>query len=120
MDIKSAKILQPLPPYKKSLYGFLRISRAKNRLSIAKQFEILIFQNFKFSGKISKKIIGYKISKNSPASATLQNESLWTLEGIQSKKLHASSNNIRFIQNSKIQIFWFSTHVEVLEKFRKK
>jgi hypothetical protein len=54
----------------------------------------LSFQNFKISGKNSKKINGYKISKNSAAFATLQIESLWTLEGIQSKKPLASSQTI--------------------------
>jgi hypothetical protein len=40
MAIKSAKILQPLPPYKKSLYGLLRESRAKNRsLPVSKFLE---------------------------------------------------------------------------------
>jgi hypothetical protein len=33
-------------------------------LFIAKQIEILSFKNFKFSGKNSKKINAYKISKN--------------------------------------------------------
>jgi hypothetical protein len=94
MAINSAKILQPLPPYKKSVYGLLRQSRAKNRMFLAKQFEILSFQNFKFSGKNSKNINGYKISKNSPTFATLKKESLWTLEGIQSKKPLASSQTI--------------------------
>jgi hypothetical protein len=82
MAIKSAKIHRPL---------LLKESRAKNRLFLAKQIEILSFNNFKFSGKISKKINGYKISKNSPAFATLQKDSLWTLEGIQSKKSIVSS-----------------------------
>jgi hypothetical protein len=76
-------------------------------LFLAKQFDILSFQNFKFSGKNSKKINDYKISKNSPASVTLQKETLWTLEGIQSKKPLASSQKIRNIQNSKFQIFRF-------------
>jgi hypothetical protein len=72
MAIKSAKILQPLPPCKKILYGLLRESRAKNHKFLGKQFEILSFKNFKFSGKNSKKINAYKISKNSPGFATLQ------------------------------------------------
>jgi hypothetical protein len=46
----------------------------------------LSFQNFKFSGNILTKINGYKISKTSPALATLQKESLLTPKGIQSKK----------------------------------
>jgi hypothetical protein len=41
-------------------------------LSFAQQFDILSFQNFKISGKNSKKINGYKISNNSPSFATLQ------------------------------------------------
>jgi hypothetical protein len=45
----------------------MRESRAKNRLFLAKQSEILSFQNLKFSGKICKKINSYKISNNSPA-----------------------------------------------------
>jgi hypothetical protein len=49
MDIKSANILQPLAPYKKSFYGHLMESSAKNRLFLVKQIEILSFQNFKFS-----------------------------------------------------------------------
>jgi hypothetical protein len=65
-----------LPPYKKNLYGLSRKSRAKNRLFLAKQFDILSFQNFKISGKNSKKINGYKISKNSPAFAILQKLSI--------------------------------------------
>jgi hypothetical protein len=50
----------------------LRDSRANNRLFLAKQIDILSFQNIKFSGKNSKKINGYKIRNNSPAFATLQ------------------------------------------------
>jgi hypothetical protein len=72
----------------------MRESRAKNRLFLAKQSEILSFQNLKFSGKICKKINGYKISNNSPAFATLQKESLLTLEGIWSKKSLISSQII--------------------------
>jgi hypothetical protein len=71
-----------------------RESRAKNPLFLAKQLEILSFQNFKFSGKNSKKINGYKISKNSPAFSTLQKVSIWTLERIQSKKPIVSSQTI--------------------------
>jgi hypothetical protein len=43
MDIKSTKSLQPLSPYKKSLYGHLHLmeSSAKTRLFLLKQFEIL-------------------------------------------------------------------------------
>jgi hypothetical protein len=67
--------------------------------------EILSFKNFKFSGKISKKINGYKISKNSPAFATLQKDSLWTLEGIQSKKPLVSSKQIEILS---FQNFKFS------------
>jgi hypothetical protein len=54
----------------------------------------LSFQNFKFSGNILTKINGYKISKNSPGFATLQKESLWTLEGIQCKKPLVSKQTI--------------------------
>jgi hypothetical protein len=46
MAIKSATILQPLPPYNKSLYGLLRESRAKNRLLPAKKIQNI--QNSKF------------------------------------------------------------------------
>jgi hypothetical protein len=70
-----------------------------------KKFEILSFQKFKVYPKNSKKINSYKINKKSPAFATLQKESLWTLEGIQSKKPLASRQKIRVIQNSKFQIF---------------
>jgi exonuclease III len=89
---------------KESLRTLERESRAKNCSLPAKQFEILSFQNFKISGKNFKKINGYKISKNSAAFATLQKESLWTLEGIQSKNrsLSAKQFEILSFQNFKI------------------
>jgi hypothetical protein len=75
MAIKSTKILQPLPPYKKSVYGLLREFRAKYRLPLAKKFELFKIQKFKFSGFRPKKINGYKINKNSPDSRILQKPS---------------------------------------------
>jgi hypothetical protein len=85
---------QSLANLQKSLYELLKESRAKNRLFLAKQFEILCFQYFKFSRKNSKKINGYKIRNNSPAFATIKKESLWTLEGIQCKKPLVSSQTM--------------------------
>jgi hypothetical protein len=63
-------------------------------MPLAKKLEICNFENLKFSGKKSKNLNSYKIKEKSQCLATLQKESLWTLEGFQSKKPLVSCQTI--------------------------